>query len=131
MKTINGSVEVKITGADGKEKVETGPVAYPEFETVGDFIGFVGLSDLAGLANDVTLTDEQKSKLSDLCGAANYGFNLKARATVRAAIQSRLEGPDKAINKMVADLVKARAAAGKPITEEKAREMALALMGTE
>jgi hypothetical protein len=131
MKSVTGTVEVKSKDAQGNEKVATAPVTYNEFENHVDILTAMGLSDVADLVKDRAFSDDQKTANASLLGALNYGVNLKARTIVRNELQSKLEGPDKAINKMIADLIKARAAAGKPISEEKARALALALMAQD
>jgi uncharacterized protein YdbL (DUF1318 family) len=111
MTTINDTVTVNMTGADGKTQAFTKPVSFPELETADDVLGM--LSDDA--------------KLNDLIAAANYGFNLKARAKVSQQIKQENAGPENSINKVVKDLVKMFAAMGQVITEDEARAKVLAL----
>jgi hypothetical protein len=68
------------------------------------------------------LSDEKtaKSVISDW----HYGQDLRAKAEVRNAILNEVAGPEKAIEKLAKDLFKARAANGKPITEEQSVKMA-------
>ncbi len=121
MKQQTGTVEVKLKTADGTEKVEQDTVTYPEFETSQDVLDFISTGD----------AEKDKANLADLLAAANYGFNLKARASVRSRLLDKLAGPDKAINKAIADIMKMKAAMGKPITEEKARALVLALQDAD
>lgn len=53
------------------------------------------------------------------------GVNLRVQNTTRGALVAANEGPEKAQNKAIADLVKARAAMGRPISEERARAIVL------
>lgn len=66
--------------------------------------------------------------VGDLLSYATYAYDLAVRGTIRAAIEKAAEGPDKVIEKTIKDLMAARAAAGKPITEDEARKKVLALM---
>jgi hypothetical protein len=95
-------------------------VTYLEFETAEDFLNYLGASG-----------DQGKANLETLKSWSNYGANLKARSIVRNELLAKMEGPDKSINKSINDFVKARAAAGKPITEAQARKMVLAMMAME
>ena len=113
MQTVNDVVKVNMTGSDGKSVEYTKPVSFPELETADDVLTFV--------------SDE--SKLKDLIAAANYGFNLKARAKVSQQIKSENAGPENSINKMVKDMVKARTVLGRPISEEDARKVVLSMLG--
>lgn len=131
MQTVTGTVEVKSKDAQGNEKVEKGAVKYPYFESSEDILSYLG--DSTGEAVEFTLADGKTKvkvapKMKEVLDALNYGVNLKARVVVRNEIQARLEGPDKAINKQVADFIKARAAVGKPVTEEQARKFVLMMM---
>jgi hypothetical protein len=54
---------------------------------------------------DDTRTDEQKA--NGACDYHNYGYDLDARAKIRAGMMTELEGPEKAINKAVKALVDA------------------------
>ncbi len=111
MTTINDTVTVNMTGADGKTQAFTKPVSFPELETADDVLSLI--------------SDEEK--LKELLAAANYGYNLKARAKVSQQIKQENAGPENSINKMVKDMVKMFAAMGKTITEDDARKRVLAL----
>lgn len=131
MKSINGTVEYTYKNAEGKEITLKDEVKYPEFETAADIVGALdsgNFSDVVDGEGKVTklAADVLKEYVADFLSALNYGLSLKARAKVRTVLQAKAEGPDKSINKMVAELVKNRAAQGKPISEEKARAMVLA-----
>ncbi len=113
MKHEQGTVTVRdLTGSDGK-KLEPIEKAYTKtiFETVDDV--------LSALQN----ADSAKDTISLL----NYAKDLKLRAIVRATILTENEGPGKAIDRLVKDILKMRAAVGKPVTEEVARKMASAM----
>ena len=136
MKNINGTVEFNYKSAEGAEKTEKDSVSYPEFETVDDILTTLDSAQFSDKVDEggkvVKLAaDIYKEFVTEFLTALNYGTSLRARAKVRAVLQSKAEGPDKSINKMVAELVKMRAAQGKPITEEKARAMVLALRELE
>lgn len=64
----------------------------------------------------------------ELLSAATYANDLGVRAKIRQALVTAIAGPDKAIEKAVKDLMAARAAAGKPISEEAARARVKAFM---
>jgi hypothetical protein len=57
-----------------------------------------------------------------------YAHDLGRRASMRQTLVTAAAGPDKAIEKAIKDFMAARAAAGKPVTEEAARAKMLALM---
>lgn len=116
MKTIEDVVKVNITGADGKSTEFTKPVTFPELENVDDVLSFMQKSD---------------ESAKELIAAANYGFNLKARSKVTQTIKQENAGPEASINKMVKDMVKARATLGRPISEEDARKTVLTMLGIE
>jgi hypothetical protein len=65
----------------------------------------------------------------DLLKDATYAYDLGVRANIRQSLVTAIAGPDKAIEKMVKDMIAARAAAGKPITEEAARAKVALIMG--
>ena len=52
-----------------------------------------------------------------------YGQDLRAKAYVRNNILSKVAGPEKAFEKQVKLFVKIRELNGRPITEERAREI--------
>lgn len=64
-------------------------------------------------------TDDQKA--NGACDYFNYGFDLDQRASVRASLMGELEGPEKAIAKLVKALVD-----GGLMTEPEAREYVVA-----
>ena len=106
MVEVTGQVEVKFGSGESKRTVSR-EVKYSKLETADDVLG---------LLND-------PKTLAELLGDVNYARNLGARSKVRQAIMSTEAGPDKAIEKAIKDMVKARAAVGKPITEEQAKQM--------
>jgi hypothetical protein len=123
MKTINGTVTVGVEdGVTGKRREETAPVVYPEFENAEDVLNHLSLG-----GTEAEVAERHKAFLH----ALNYGFNLDARSVVNQNLRAKLEGPDKAINKLVNDIVKARAAAGMPISEPDARKLAVTMLGIE
>jgi len=68
------------------------------------------------------LSDEKTTK--SVINDWHYGQDLREKAAVRNAILAEQAGPEKAIDKLAKDLFKARAANGKPITEEQSLVMA-------
>lgn len=147
MKQITGTVEATTKDAiSGAEKSEKSPVTYLEFESADDVLGYLAGNEMKLADGSVVVSapadqkdengkvlksasDVLKSQIADFLKAVNYGLNLNARSEVRTALQAKLEGPDKAINKLVSDIVKARAAHGIPITEPEARKIALGMLG--
>ncbi len=118
MKVTDQTVEVRnLKDASGKEIVPYPSKAYKrtEYETV---------EDLLTALQDPTTAEK-------IITAANYGLDLKVRANLRNQIMSELGGPGNAIEKLVKDILAMRLKAGKPITEEKARAMALAMNESE
>lgn len=110
MKTITGEVTVNLKNAKGEDQAFVRPVSYLELETVDDVLGIA----------------QKPESLKDLIAAANYGFNLKARSIVSAAIKQENQGPEVAINRAVKQLVANRLKFGKPITEDEARAKVMA-----
>lgn len=107
MKQIIGEVTLTTKDASGNETDHKAEVKYMAFETLDDILAAVGTPE----------------GLKELIENANYAINLKARAPVRQTLAAKVAGPDKAIEKAIKDMVKARAAMGKPITEEAARAL--------
>jgi hypothetical protein len=75
------------------------------------------------------LQDEKQAKqvLSDW----HYGQDLRAKAEVRNLILQESAGPEKAFEKSVQDYMKLRKANGKPVTEERAREIVKSMQEME
>ena len=110
MKTISDNVTVNIQDVNGKENKIVRPVSYVELETSDDVLTFC----------------QTKENLDLLLAAANYGFNLKARAKVTAQIKAENQGPEVAINRFVKQLVANAAKNGKTLSEEDARKKVIA-----
>jgi hypothetical protein len=110
MKTETGTVTVNLKDAKGQDVKFERPVSYLQLETV----------------DDVLQVAQDPAKLKELIDAANYGFNLKARAIVNAAIKTENQGPEVAINRAVKQLVANRAKFGKVISEDDARAKVMA-----
>ena len=110
MKQVQDEVTVKMTGIDGKEVTIKKPVSFTELETVDDVLAIA----------------QDPEGLKELLVAANYGYNLKARAKVTAQIKTENQGPEVAINRAVKQLVANRLKFGKPITEDDARAKVMA-----
>lgn len=105
MKTSDATVSVKIG-----DKEFSKAYSKVEAENSDDILKLLGTPDSA----------------KEVIRLYNYGQDLKVRATVRQAILQENEGPDKAIAKLAADIVKMYAGAGRTITPEKALEKAKA-----
>lgn len=56
--------------------------------------------------------------------AFNYGADLFARNTIKGPIATEVEGPGKALAKLAEQIMTSRAKLGKPITKERALQMA-------
>lgn len=65
--------------------------------------------------------DPKSNAVHDLLQNVEYAYDLAVRSKIRQGLVAAIAGPDKAIDRAVADLMKVRAAMGRPITEEKAR----------
>lgn len=77
------------------------------YESAEDLLALLSKSD----------AETQKQIAADY----TYGSDLKVKAKIRQQLESEAAGPDKAIAKLVTDLVKQYASVGKTITEEQAR----------
>jgi hypothetical protein len=112
MKQVDDKVTVKMQGIDGKDVEIQKPVSFQEVESVDDVLALA----------------QNPDTLKDLIAAANYGFNLKARAKVTAQIKQENQGPEVSINRAVKQLVNNWAKLGnkKNRTEADARAMVLA-----
>jgi hypothetical protein len=84
----------------------------PVYETADDVLG--------------SLQDPKSAK--DVIDYLNYAIDLKTRAPIRAAILANEAAAEQAIEKQVKDMIKLRAAAGKPVTEKQARKLVEQLM---
>jgi hypothetical protein len=132
MKLIQGTVEVTVKdGMTGTEKSEKGPVSDLELESVDDVLVYLSGNAVGTVSPAETDPKKLAERIAGFIKAVNYGLNLNARAAIRGELSNKLEGPDKAINKMVADMIKARASTGKPITEEQARKIAVTIMQSD
>jgi len=110
MKQITDNVTVNIQDVQGKENKIVRPVTDVELET----------------SDDVLTYAQDKDNLAALIAAANYGFNLKARAKVTAQIKAENQGPEVAISRFVKQLVANAAKNGKTLSEADARAKVLA-----
>ena len=75
------------------------------------------------------LSDEKTA--AQLISDWHYGSDLRAKATVRAAILEVEAAPEATFEKEVKSFMKARAANGKPVTEEQARKVVRAMLDSE
>lgn len=74
---------------------------------------------------------EKGNGVVELLKHATYAYDLGVRAKIRQSLVTASAGPDKAIEKQIKDYMAARAAMGKPVTEEKARERVMAILAEE
>ena len=115
MKQVVDSVKVTLQDArTGEDKTESSPVTYPIFENAEDVLNYC-----------------DDKKLAQLLEWVNSGANQLSRYAVRQSLLAKMEGPDKAINKLISDLMKAREKVGKPISEQKAHAIAIAMLDSE
>ena len=90
---------VKVTfGSGASEREVSREVSYSIPENADDVLGLL----------------QNKDSLDEVLANIKYASSLKARNKVRAAILDSEAGPDKAIDKAIADANKARIASGKP-----------------
>lgn len=96
----------------------------------GDVVSTVKDEELLGsaLAFFQKEAGEKGNGLIELLDAATYAYDLSRRATIRQSLVTAMEGPEKAIEKTIKDMMAMRAAAGKPISEDVARQKVMALM---
>lgn len=105
MKIVTGEVSVKYKDGKGSVQEAKGPVSYETFET----------------ANDVLTLLQTEAGVDSILSELNNSRNLDARAKVRAKILQEVEGPGKAIAKMVkATIAAVFANTGLELTEEAA-----------
>jgi hypothetical protein len=114
MKTDQGTVTVKF-GEEPNVKEFSRAYTQKTYENADDVL------------NELQSPESLKTLLSNL----NYGTDLKLRVKVRNEILAEQAGPEKSFNKLVADIIKNRAALGKPVTEEQARKMAEMIQGLD
>lgn len=138
MFTTLATVEVKGTAdSEGKKKVlrsqEYQKVVFEGMDIVTDdgkekIIGQDKPEEL--LAQAIQFFQDKVGKdgngVIELLKNTTYAYDLTVRAGIRQNLLSALEGPEKAIEKGLKDMIAARAAVGKPITEEwKAKTLAM------
>jgi len=69
--------------------------------------------------------------VTELLGYVTYAYDLEARAKIRNALVSNAAGPEKAIEKQIKEYMAARAAMGRPVSEEIARKRVMAMLEEE
>ena len=82
-------------------------------------------------SDDILTLLQTEDGAKDVIKSLNYAYDLRVRAATRNSIIEADSGPEKSFNKLVADIVKNRAALGKPVTEEKARAIAKLMQDAE
>jgi len=110
MKNESTTVTVSIN-----EKEFRKDYTYPVYENVDDIL------------KSLETKESQDSLLKDL----NNGAKSRLYLQCRNAILSEQAGPEKSFAKLVADIVKNRAALGRPVTEEQAKKMAEMIQGLD
>lgn len=71
---------------------------------------------------------EKGNGVLELLSAVTYAHDLEVRNKLRSGLVAAIAGPEKAIEKSIKDFMAARAAAGRPVTEEVARQKVMAMM---
>lgn len=108
MKTEAKTVKINF-GTDAVPRVVERAYQAIEYENIEDILSAFQATD-----------DKGKNKLID---CLNYGWDLKVRASIRNDMVSADAGPERSFESTVKQTMKARAAIGKPVTEERAREL--------
>jgi len=110
---INDIVEFTYTDTEGKERVETEPVSYPEFENAFEAIlHLFGSIDAAlnylGGTPEVQKAFDGAEKNRSVVDDWNEGQNTAARRASRKTAKDRVIGPTLAIEKMATQLYEMR-----------------------
>lgn len=82
-------------------------------------------------ADDVLSDLQDPEGLKNILRFVNAGREAIMRAALRNAIMSSEGGPERALDKLVKDIIKMRAAMGKPVSETKAKDMAKLIQAEE
>lgn len=99
-----------------------------------EFVGN-GEVELFSTVDDILQAIEEKNDegenvgLEDILKHINFSLEAKMRTSIRQKTLAQNAGPENSINRAVTQLMKAREAVGKPISEEKARELVNSMMG--
>jgi hypothetical protein len=75
------------------------------------------------------LSDESTAK--EVLNNWHYGADLKAKSEIRNSILTEVAGPEKAFEKSVKEFMKLRAANGKPVSEDRARQIIKAMQDAD
>lgn len=130
MFTETAKVQVKdgktVKGEQTYSKVRFAPDSKDTAEAKAYFEGKAPTDLLKDAIAFLQAERPKQNGMVELLREAEYAYDLGKRNKIRQSILSGLEGPEKAIEKAIADLMKARQAMGKPISEEKARAMVMA-----
>ena len=78
-----------------------------------------------------TVVGDKGNGVLELLKHATYSYDLTQRAKIRQSLVANAAGPEKAIEKQVKDFMAARAAMGKPVTEDVARTRVMAMLGAD
>lgn len=80
-------------------------------------------------SDDVLNGLQTKESTEQILKDLNAGVKSRLYLQTRNAILAEQAGPEKSFNKLVADIIKNRAALGKPVTEAQAKAMAEMIQG--
>lgn len=82
-------------------------------------------------SDDILEALQDKKKATDILERLNYAFEFRARTNARNKINSEQAAPERAFDKQVKAFMKSRELAGKPVSEEKARQVIKAMLDAE
>lgn len=132
---IKTTAEVKVKDNAGKviaqQSYQKTVFEYMKTDEKGNGVKLEGdaVSDALSAAIQHYQSENPKGNgVVDLLRDATYAYDLGKRAAIRNSLVTAAAGPDKAIDKAIKDLMAARAAAGKPLTEAQAREKVMVMM---
>lgn len=82
-------------------------------------------------ADDVLSELQDPEDIKSILKYVNAGRESTVRTALRNAIMQEEGGPERAFEKLVKDIIKMRAAMGKPVSEAKAKDMAKLIQAEE
>ena len=109
---VKDANKVEIGSQDYEKQVFGGPKGTAPDQLLSDAIGF--LQKEAG---------EGGNGVTELLSHVTYSYDLGQRSVIRQGIIASIQGPDKAIDKAIDALIKAKTAMGQTITKEAARAL--------
>lgn len=87
--------------------------------------------DVYESVDDILASLQKPEVAKDIIERLNYAFDFRARTAARNKINSEQAAPDRAFEKQVKAFMKSRELAGKPVSEEKARQVIKAMLDAE